>query len=312
MRIFITGTSGYIGGSIAVALAAAGHEVSGLVRSERSAEQVAALGIIPVHGTLDDADILAAAAARADAVINSANADHEPSAQALLGAIEGTGKRTLTPQAPALSGHIRPRTRRCRFRRGHAFHAIERTRRARCIERAYPVLQGERRSLDHHLSKPHLRHQPGPDKHSMQVPLLIELAKKAGAPGIMAPVKTSGRTCISTIWSISMFLRWHRPRRAHSFCRERREFDAAGVRGDQLQARRHHRHRADVAGRSGARMGRGHGAEYDRLQQPRSRGPRQSRAWLAPKQAVADRRNRKRLLRGVPCCAMTYRSKRIP
>jgi NAD(P)-dependent dehydrogenase (short-subunit alcohol dehydrogenase family) len=92
MRIFFTGTSGYIGGSIGVALAAAGHEVSGLVRSERSAELVRAFGITPVHGTLDDADVLRAAAARADAVINAANADHEPSAQALLGAIEGTGK----------------------------------------------------------------------------------------------------------------------------------------------------------------------------------------------------------------------------
>ena len=68
MRIFVTGTSGYIGGSVAAALAAAGHEVSGLVRSARSAEQVAAFGITPVHGTLDDAGILRAAAARADAV----------------------------------------------------------------------------------------------------------------------------------------------------------------------------------------------------------------------------------------------------
>jgi nucleoside-diphosphate-sugar epimerase len=38
MRIFCTGASGYIGGSIAVALAAAGSEVSGLARSERSAD----------------------------------------------------------------------------------------------------------------------------------------------------------------------------------------------------------------------------------------------------------------------------------
>jgi nucleoside-diphosphate-sugar epimerase len=45
MRIFCTGTSGYIGGSVAVALAAAGHEVFGLVRSERSAEQYRPWGL---------------------------------------------------------------------------------------------------------------------------------------------------------------------------------------------------------------------------------------------------------------------------
>jgi len=33
-------------------------------------------------------------------------------------------------------------------------------------------------------------------------------------------------------------------------------------------------------------MGRERGAEYDGLQQPCSRGPCQSRAWLAPEQAV--------------------------
>jgi len=36
MRIFCTGVSGYIGGSIAAAMTSAGHEVSGLVRSERA------------------------------------------------------------------------------------------------------------------------------------------------------------------------------------------------------------------------------------------------------------------------------------
>ena len=104
MRIFCTGTSGYIGGSIAVALAAAGHEVAGLVRSERSAELVQALGLTPVHGTLDDADILRAAAVRADAVINAANADHEPSAQAMLQAIEGTGKTYIHTSGSSIVG----------------------------------------------------------------------------------------------------------------------------------------------------------------------------------------------------------------
>ena len=35
MKIFCTGASGYIGGSVAANLAAAGHQVTGLVRSAR-------------------------------------------------------------------------------------------------------------------------------------------------------------------------------------------------------------------------------------------------------------------------------------
>jgi hypothetical protein len=58
----------------------------------------------PVHGTLDDADVLRAAAARADAVINSANADHEPSAQALLQALEGTGKAYIHTSGSSIVG----------------------------------------------------------------------------------------------------------------------------------------------------------------------------------------------------------------
>ena len=34
MKIFVTGASGYIGGSVAARMMAAGHQVSGLVRSE--------------------------------------------------------------------------------------------------------------------------------------------------------------------------------------------------------------------------------------------------------------------------------------
>ena len=41
MKIFITGASGYIGGSVAAALMAAGHQVSGLARSD---DATAALG----------------------------------------------------------------------------------------------------------------------------------------------------------------------------------------------------------------------------------------------------------------------------
>ena len=95
MKIFLTGASGYIGGSVAAALIASGHTVRGLVRSEARARQVAALGIAPVLGALDDATVLAAAARDADAVINAADSDHRASAEALVEALAGSHKPLL-------------------------------------------------------------------------------------------------------------------------------------------------------------------------------------------------------------------------
>src|SRR5687768_641203 len=54
MKVFVTGASGYIGGSVAAALLAAGHEVRGLVRTQERAAQVKGQGIAPVLGTLGD------------------------------------------------------------------------------------------------------------------------------------------------------------------------------------------------------------------------------------------------------------------
>ena len=92
MNIFITGATGYIGGSIAHRLIAEGHQVTGLVRSESRAEQARARGIVPVLGTLDDGEVLSEAARAADAVIDAASADHPACANTFLAALEGSGK----------------------------------------------------------------------------------------------------------------------------------------------------------------------------------------------------------------------------
>lgn len=42
MKIFITSATGYIGFAVASALAAKGHQVYGLVRSEEKAKKIAA------------------------------------------------------------------------------------------------------------------------------------------------------------------------------------------------------------------------------------------------------------------------------
>lgn len=181
MRIFSTGVSGYIGGSIAAALASAGYEVSGLVRSERSAEQVRALGITPVHGTLDDADVLGAAAVRADVALNAANSDHEPSARAILQALEGTGKAYIHTSGSSIVGTQSA---------GERVDAIfsEETpiipsigRAARVALNKY-ILSFKEKGVRSVIICPSLIYGigHGPAKHSIQVPWLIALAKKGG------------------------------------------------------------------------------------------------------------------------------------
>ena len=104
MKIFCTGASGYIGGSVAAHLIAAGHQVTGLVRSAEKADAVRARGIQPVLGTLDDADILAQAARAADLVVNAASADHKGAVVALLDALAGSGKPFIHTSGSSIIG----------------------------------------------------------------------------------------------------------------------------------------------------------------------------------------------------------------
>ncbi len=95
MKIFVTGATGYIGGTVAAKLLQAGHRVSGLARNAERAALLEARGISPVIGTLDDLDVLADVARAADATANTANADHPFAARALVEALEGSGKTLL-------------------------------------------------------------------------------------------------------------------------------------------------------------------------------------------------------------------------
>lgn len=104
MRIFLTGASGYIGGSVAAALRAAGHEVAGLVRTPARAEEVRAQGIEPVLGSLGDSALLERSAREADAVINTADADHGKSVESMIAALSGSGKLFLHTSGSSIVG----------------------------------------------------------------------------------------------------------------------------------------------------------------------------------------------------------------
>ena len=95
MAIFITGATGFIGGSLAVRLLRGGHVVRGLVRSEEKAPRLAALGIEPVLGSLADGAVLRAAARASDGVVNAADSDHRGAVEALLDGLAASGKPFL-------------------------------------------------------------------------------------------------------------------------------------------------------------------------------------------------------------------------
>lgn len=102
--IFLTGATGYIGGTVAARLIEAGSRVRGLVRSRESAALLAGRGIEPVLGGLDDADLLTREARAADGVIDTASADHAASVRALIVGLEGSGKPLLHTSGSSVIG----------------------------------------------------------------------------------------------------------------------------------------------------------------------------------------------------------------
>lgn len=104
MKIFLTGATGYIGGSIAARLVADGHQVQGLVRAESRRDEIAAMGVEPLLGSLDDTALVGDAARAADATINAASSDHRGAAEAICEALSGSGKPFLHTSGSSIVG----------------------------------------------------------------------------------------------------------------------------------------------------------------------------------------------------------------
>jgi nucleoside-diphosphate-sugar epimerase len=73
MRVFVTGASGWIGSAAVDELLAAGHDVTGLARSDASATALQSKGVLVRRGSLDDLGSIRAGAESADAVVHLAN-----------------------------------------------------------------------------------------------------------------------------------------------------------------------------------------------------------------------------------------------
>ena len=70
MKIFVTGASGFIGSHLVPELIGAGHQVTGLARSDASAEALKKAGAEVHSGTIEDLDSLRSGVADAEAVIH--------------------------------------------------------------------------------------------------------------------------------------------------------------------------------------------------------------------------------------------------
>lgn len=181
MKIFVTGASGYIGGAVAAALVDAGHAVSGLARSEETAAALKARGIAAVAGTLDDSEILADAARAADVTVNAANAGHRGAAQAMVEALAGTAKAFIHTSGSSIVGtRARGELVEAVFDEDTPFSPTP--QRAARVEIDAMVRAAAGRGVRAAVIAPSLiyGHGAGVNPHSIQVPWLIALAKKAG------------------------------------------------------------------------------------------------------------------------------------
>jgi nucleoside-diphosphate-sugar epimerase len=107
MRVFVTGSSGWIGSAVVPELIGAGHEVTGLARSDASAAVLTEAGVRVHRGDLDDLDGLRGAAGASDGVIHLAFKHDIAFSGDFQGAVDAD-RRAVEALGEALVGSDRP------------------------------------------------------------------------------------------------------------------------------------------------------------------------------------------------------------
>ncbi|MGH8158572.1 MAG: SDR family oxidoreductase [Rhodanobacter sp.] len=121
MRVFLTGATGFIGSAIVGELIGAGHQVLGFARSDAAAASLEAVGVEVQRGALEDLDSLKRGAQASDGVIHTAfihdwsqfvaNVETDRRAvEALIGALQGSGKPMVITSGSMMVAHGRPAT----------------------------------------------------------------------------------------------------------------------------------------------------------------------------------------------------------
>jgi nucleoside-diphosphate-sugar epimerase len=104
MKVFVTGATGYIGGSVSTKLLEAGHDVIGLARSDEAAAGLRKRSIEPLLADINAYTPFIDVTKRVDAVINAANADNAFIVHALLDGLKGSGKTLIQTSGSSVVG----------------------------------------------------------------------------------------------------------------------------------------------------------------------------------------------------------------
>ncbi|HWL87761.1 MAG TPA: SDR family oxidoreductase [Polyangiaceae bacterium] len=179
MRIFITGSSGFVGAAVVRELLQAGHQIVGLARSDAAAKVVADAGAIVYRGDLEKPESLERGASEADAVIHcgfnhdfskfKANCENDRKVLAVLGSALGGSKRPLV--VTSALGVLPPGI------------VNEQTRPSSSPNPRFATEEAARTLMDQGVNVSIIRLPPsvhGEGDHGF-VPLLIKIAREKGA-----------------------------------------------------------------------------------------------------------------------------------
>lgn len=183
MKVFITGATGYIGGSVATRLLETGHDVIGLARSDDAAAALKKRGVEPLKGDLNGYTPIVGAAKRADAVINAASSDNPFIVHALLAGLKGSGKALIQTSGSSVVGtYHNGEASDDTFDEDTPFTPVpEKAMRVAIDNQVLAAAQHAVRSI---VIRPTLIYGRGIGvaSTSVQIPKLIDVARKHGVP----------------------------------------------------------------------------------------------------------------------------------
>jgi nucleoside-diphosphate-sugar epimerase len=107
MHVFVTGATGWVGRGLVPELTAAGHEVTGLARSQAAAAALRAAGALVLRGSLDDLGILRDAATSSDGVVHLAF-KHDIAFSGDFAGAAGADRAAIETFGAALAGTGKP------------------------------------------------------------------------------------------------------------------------------------------------------------------------------------------------------------